>query len=308
MAETFYALYEEAGVFEAQDKDGWQDIVPELSSSVTFSKAFEKMSKLKAELENPANPKGRAGNDTRDAYARLLERLSAFGRPFSIESRLFGSSEGISVDEMIGGDDVTVLESKGLESTFKNFIFGIITSGFYRYAIAHEGGYLAPNQYETVLVIEEANEVLVGNDTAGTGGGQQFGLSGQSEFEQMLDQSAGYGLFVFAITQKIADMPKSIIANSGLVFVGKVITEDDVNVVTKTFAKDPRYDNRDYTKWFPRAPIGWFVCRSSRTTSFTDSEPVLVKVAMLNVAPPSNAEINEILMQRDTTKLLSKAS
>jgi hypothetical protein len=305
MGETFYSLYEEAGVFEAQNHEGWEDVVPELSRQVTFTKAYEKMSYYKRMLEDPSNPKGRAGNDTRDAYARLLERLSAFGRPFSIERRLFGDSDGLGVDDMIGDDDVTIIESKGLEATFKNFIFGVITSGFFRFAIAHEDGYLAPDQYETVLVIEEANEVLVGSDTAGTGGGSQFGLSGQSEFEQVLDQAAGYGLFIFAITQKIADMPKSIIANSGLVFVGKIVTEDDVNVAVKTFARDPRYDNRDFSKWFPRSPIGWFVCRSSRTTMFTDSEPVLVKVAMLNVSTPSNAEINEILTHRDTAKMLA---
>jgi hypothetical protein len=305
MGETFYSLYEEAGVFDAQNYDGWETEVPRLSASVTFTKAYEKMSYYKRMLEDPSNPKGRGGNDTRDAYARLLERLSAFGRPFSIESKLFGSSEGLGVDEMIGNDDVTVIESKGLESTFKNFIFGVITSGFFRYAIAHEDGYLAPDQYETVLVIEEANEVLTGNDSAGGKGGQQFGLTGQSEFEQVLDQAAGYGLFIIAITQKIADMPKSIIANSGLVFAGKVISEDDVNVIVKTLARDPRYDNRDFAKWFPRSPIGWFVCRSSRTTTFTDAEPVLVQIAMLNVKAPSNVEINEMLTQRDAIKKLA---
>jgi hypothetical protein len=304
LGETFYALYEEAGVFDAQNYPGWESEVPRLSSQVTFTRAYEKMSCYKRMLEDPSNPKGRGGNDTRDAYARLLERLSVFGRSFSIESKLFGSEEGLGVDEMIGNDDVTVIESKGLESTFKNFIFGVITSGFFRFAIAHEDGYLAPDQYETVLVIEEANEVLTGNDSAGGKGGQQFGLTGQSEFEQVLDQAAGYGLFIIAITQKIADMPKSIIANSGLVFAGKVVSEDDVNVIVKTLARDPRYDNRDYAKWFPRSPIGWFACRSSRTTTFTETEPVLVKIAMLNVKAPSNAEIDEILTHREVLRTL----
>jgi hypothetical protein len=305
MAETFYSLYEEAGVFEAIDHDGWEKVVPDLSRRVTFRKAYERMSYYKAQLEDPSNPKGRAGNDTRDAYSRLLERLSAFGREYSVESRMFGSSDGLGIDDIIGKDDVTVIESKGLESTFKNFLFGCISAGFFRYAIAQEGGYLNKDQYETVLVIEEANEVLVGNDTAGSGGGQQFGLTGQSEFEQMLDQAAGYGLFVFAITQKIADMPKSVIANSGLLFAGKIVTEDDINVAVKMIARDPRYDNRDIVKWFPRSPIGWFVCRSARTANFMDAEPVLVKVAMLNVAQPTNEEINEILIRRDAENRLS---
>ena len=304
MAETFYSLYEEAGVFDAYGKPGWQTEVTELSKRVTFGAADRRMNRLKKEMEDGTSSKGRGGNDTKDAYARLLERLSAFSREFSVENRLFGQSDGMGIDEIIGDDDVTVLESKGLESTFRSFIFGVITAGFYRYAIAQEGGYLAPDQYETVLVIEEANEVLTGSDTAGTGN-SQMGLSGQSEFEQMLDQSAGYGLFIIAITQKIADMPKSIIANAGLKFTGKIVTEDDINVVTKAIGKDPRIDDRDVVKWFPRSPTGWFVCQSSRTMNFIDAEPVLVKISMLNVSQPTNAEIDELLEHRDiTTKMM----
>lgn len=305
MAETFYSLYEEQGVFEVYGKPGWEKKVTELSANVTFTAAYSRMAMYKQQMDDGTSSKGRGGNDTKDAYARLLERLSAFARPYSIERTLFGEADGLGIDELIGADDVTVLESKGLESTFRSFIFGVITAGFYRYAISQPDGYLAPDQYETVLVIEEANEVLTGSDTAGTGN-SQMGLSGQSEFEQILDQSAGYGLFIFAITQKIADMPKSIIANSGIKFVGKIVTEDDINVAVKTIARDPRYDDRDVAKWFPRSPTGWFVCQSTRTFNFTDIEPVLVKIAMLNTTKPSNSEIDEILAERDARMALKQ--
>lgn len=297
MGETIYSLYEDAGVFEAQEHENWQELVSDLSRQVTFQNVYKRMESIKARLEDPTNPKGRAGNDTRDAYARLLDRLQCFSRPFSIETKLFGTSEGIGIDEMIGNDDVTILESSGLEKTFKNFIFGVITSGFYKYAKAHEGGYLAADQYETVLVIEEANEVLIGNDCAGSGSGSAMGMSvsGQSEFEEILDQSAGYGLFIIAITQKIADMPKSIIANSGLVFAGRLKTPDDITVVIRSVAREERYDDRDMVKWFPRMATGMFVCQRSRTFDFKDAEPILVQIARLNAVPPSNAEIDEML-------------
>ena len=306
MAETFYSLYEEQGVFDAYGKPGWEKAVSDLSANVTFTAAYKRMEQYKREMDDGTSAKGRSGNDTKDAYSRLLERLSAFSRPYSIERKLFGEADGLGIDELIGDDDITVLESKGLESTFRSFIFGVITAGFYRYALGRENGFLAPDQYETVLVIEEANEVLQGSDTAGSGG-SNMGLSGQSEFEQILDQSAGYGLFIFAITQKIADMPKSIIANSGIIFAGKVKTEDDVNVIVKTIAKDPRFDDRDVAKWFPRSPTGWFVCQSSRTYNFTDIEPVLVKISMLNVTKPSNSDIDDILAERDARLALRQS-
>ena len=303
LAETFYALYHEAGVFE--DAPNWRDFVPERSSKVTMCKVYDRMSKIKVQLEDPKiSGKGRMGNEARDAYTRVLDRMQVFGRKFSIETRLFGQEDGIAVDELIGGDDIIVLESYGLETTFKNFIFGCVTSGFFKYAQGHEGGFLAADQYETVLIVEEANEVLTGSDTAGSGGGSMPTLGGQSEFEKILDQSAGLGLFIIAITQKIADMPSSCVANAGLVFAGKISRADDVTLVIRKIGREERYDDRDILKWFPRSPIGWFVCRSSRNFDFKDTEPVLVHIDPLGVNPPSNRELETIIAERKAMNLL----
>ena len=303
LAETFYALYDEAGVFE--DSPNWREFVPERSSKVTLPKVYERMNKIKLELEDPLKSgKGRMGNEARDAYTRVLDRMQVFGRKFSIETRLFGDENGIGIDELIGKDDVIVLESYGLESTFRNFVFGVITSGFFKYAQGHEGGFLAEDQFETVVTIEEANEVLIGSDTAGTGNPSMPSFGGQSEFERILDQAAGLGLFIFSITQKIADMPSSVIANSGLIFAGKISRPDDVMIVIRKIGREERYDDRDILKWLPRSPIGWFVCRSSRNYDFKDVEPVLVKVDPLNIDPPSNFELETMMIQKQALQLL----
>ncbi len=303
LAETLYSLYDEAGVFE--DSPNWRDFVPERSSKVTMPKVYERMNKIKLDLEDPLKSgKGRMGNEARDAYTRVLDRMQIFGRKYSIETRLFGQEDGIGVDELIGKDDVIVLESYGLETTFRNFIFGVITSGFFKYAQGHEGGFLADDQYETVLVIEEANEVLTGSDTAGTGNSSMPSFGGQSEFERILDQAAGLGLFIFSITQKVADMPSSVIANSGLIFAGKISRPDDVMIIIRKIGREERYDDRDILKWFPRSPIGWFVCRSSRNFDFKDVEPVLVKVDPLNIDPPNNFELETRMIQKQAIELL----
>lgn len=303
LAETLYALYDEAGVFE--DSPNWREFVPERSAKVTFPKVYERMNQIKLDLEDPLKSgKGRMGNEARDAYTRVLDRMQIFGRKFSIETRLFGQEDGIGVDELVGKDDVIVLESYGLETTFRNFMFGCITSGFFKYAQGHEGGFLADDQYETVLVIEEANEVLTGSDTAGTGNSSMPSFGGQSEFERILDQAAGLGLFVFSITQKVADMPSSVIANSGLIFAGKISRPDDVTIIIRKIGREERYDDRDILKWFPRSPIGWFVCRSSRNFDFKDVEPVLVRVDPLNIDPPNNFELETRMIQKQAIGLL----
>lgn len=308
LGETLYALYDEAGVFKAMNSPDWMETVPELSKKVTFTAAYKKMERIKEGHEDPSNVKGKIGNDTRDAYARLLDRLQAFSRPYSVEHMLFGREDGVSIDEIIGNDDVTVFESEGLESSFANFIFGVLTSGIYKYGKSHEGGFLSEDQYETVLVIEEANKVFTGSDVAGTGSGKSFGMTGQSEFEEILDQSAGYGLFIFCITQRLSQMPSAVIANSGIAFIGKLKEEKDIQVAITSIGRDYRFQDRELVKWFPRSPTGWFVCMSSRCFDIKDAEPVMIKVSPLNMAPPSNAEIEELLTTREMMTKLKNAA
>lgn len=316
LSDKFYELYTEAGVFPKKGSDfseeeranvkDWNKEISERSAKVTFHKLYKKMEQERA---NFSNGQKKTGNDTLDAYSRLIERLSCFARPYSIEYRLFSAETdfedinadgtGLGVDELIGEDEVTVFESFGLESTFANFIFGVLTSGFYKVAKSFERGYLHPSQYETVLVIEEANKVLTGNDTAGTGGQNSASLSGQSEFEEILDQSAGYGLFIIAITQKISMMPSSIIANCGLLFMGKLSQPEDVDLGVRMIGREGRIDDRDVVKWLPKSPTGWFICRSNRGYDFRDAEPVLVQIEALNNCNIDNNSLNEILTKRD---------
>ena len=335
LSDVFYKLYTQAGVFPSKgeffdeeymnNKDNykfpevypdWDAEISRRSASVTFHKIYKDMQQTSDSFNGGQK---RAGNDTLDAYSRLLERLSCFARPYSIEYRLFSAEDnfsdpnskgtGLGVDELIGEDDVTVFESFGLESTFANFIFGIITSGFYKVAKGFERGYLNPAQYETVLVIEEANKVLTGNDTAGTGGGGGMAsLSGQSEFEEILDQSAGYGLFIIAITQKISMMPSSIVANCGMFFLGKISQPEDVDLAVRMIGREGRIDDRDVVKWLPKSPTGWFICRSNRGYDFRDAEPVLVQIEPLNNATISNSELEEILTKKEISAVFQKAA
>ena len=86
-------------------------------------------------------------------------------------------------------------------------------------------------------------------------------------------------------------MPSSVIANSGLIFAGKISRPEDVTTVIRKIGREERYEDRDLVKWFPRSPIGWFVCRSSRNFDFKEVEPVLVKIQPLELDPPTNSEL-----------------
>lgn len=112
IADVVYELYAESGVFDTFQKvEGWEELIPELSSRVSFQAIFKRMEEKRDVLCGG----NKSGKDTMDAFARLLERLSAFDREYSVEYLLFGTGEGIGIDEMVGEDDVTVIESQGLE-------------------------------------------------------------------------------------------------------------------------------------------------------------------------------------------------
>lgn len=293
LTRAFYEEYTKAGCFQGDGKE----FAHERSAAVTMETIYQNLEKKKQEMDDPYAKK-KYGNDARDAFTRVMDRMETYGRHGAINHAVFCNPNGMSIDDLLGKDDVVVLESYGLESTTRSFVFGLITSGIYQYCVAN-GGFVNPkDQYETILVIEEANEVLLGQDS-GSGDKNGGGLSGPSEFERIVDQAAGNGLFIWAITQKISQMPQSIIANCGLVFAGRQKIADDIEVCMNTFGRDSRYDDRPIKKWFPRCPTGWFIIQTSRTFDFKDADPVMVKVERLDVEPPTNEELQELMKMRE---------
>lgn len=298
LTRAFFEEYTKAGVF----KPDWRQHATERSSQVTMATIYENLARKREEMDDPRG-KVKYGNDARDAFTRVMDRMEAFGRVGSINHAVFCDPNGQGIDELLGNDDVVVLESYGLESTTRSFVFGLITSAIYQYAV-HNGGFVKPkDQYETILVIEEANEVLLGQDTADKSGGGV--LPGPSEFERIVDQAAGNGLFIWSITQKISKMPNSIIANCGLVFAGRQKVVDDVVVNIRQIGREERFDDRPLVKWFPKCPTGWFIVGTSRTFDFKDAEASMVKVERLKSEEPTDEELIQLTKIREV-KLLQK--
>ncbi|MBL4952131.1 serine-rich protein [Neobacillus sp. YIM B02564] len=303
LTRAFYEEYTKAGCFQGDGKK----FANERSANVTLATIYRNLEAKRQEMDDP-KAKVKYGNDARDAFTRVMDRMESFGRVGAINYQMFCNEGGMSIDELLGADDVVVLESYGLESTTRSFVFGLVTSAIYQYCV-HNGGFVKPReQYETILVIEEANEVLIGQDSS-SGDGNGGGLSGPSEFERILDQAAGNGLFIWAITQKISMLPTSIIANCGLVFGGRTKIPDDINVVVRQIGREERYDDRPLVKFFPRCPTGWFAIQTSRTFDFKDAEPAWVKVERLAIDPPEDDQLQLLVelgeLERAKKKMLN---
>ena len=223
--------------------------------------------------------------------------MDSFAQPLSAIYTVFcNRGEGcMGIDDLLGADDVVVLESYGMDTMTSNFIFGLVTSGVYQYAVSN-GGFVKPDdQYETVLVIEEANQVLINDD--------DDNLSGANPFEVILDQSAGYGMFIWTLTQKISDMPRSVLANSALKIIGRQDDEDDIKKSIVQIGKDAMIADRVFKNWLPDQPTGWFIIKSSRNRDFTKNAPVHVLIEYMDVEPPTNEELDLIIQEGELKKI-----
>lgn len=286
LGKAIRAVYQNAGCFDAEVKYNKKDEITglypatERSKNITLKHVCEQ---LQSEIEMSKQ------RDKQEAIQRILDRMDSFNEPMSSIYTVFCNEgeEGMGIDDLLGADDVIVLESYGMDTKTSAFIFGLITSGVYQYAVSN-GGFVKPkNQYETVLVIEEANQVLIGDD--------EDNLGGANPFEIILDQSAGYGLFIWTLTQKISDMPRSVLANSAIKIIGRQDDEDDIKKSIVQIGKDALIADRVFKNWFPDQPTGWFIIKSSRNRDFTKNAPIHVLVEYLDIEPPTDEELENIL-------------
>lgn len=280
-------VYKNAGCYDSAVKYNKIDPVTGLYPASERSKNITLADVCKQLEEEINNTKQR---DKMEAIQRILDRMDSFNEPLSSIYTVFCNSgdEGMGIDDLLGDDDVIVLESYGMDAKTSAFIFGLITSGVYQYAVSNDGFVKPDNQYETVLVIEEANQVLISEDSDN--------LGGQNPFETILDQSAGYGLFIWTLTQKISDMPRSVLANSALKLIGRQDDKDDIDRTIVQIGKDGKLTDRVFKNWLPDQPTGWFIVKSSRNRDFTKNAPTHVLIEYLDIEPPTNDELANILM------------
>lgn len=279
-------VYRNAGCFDEDVKYNKKDPVTGLCPATQRSRSVT-MEDVCARLQDTLQQSKQ--RDQQEAIQRVLDRMESFSEPESSIYAVFCNrgDEGMGIDDLLGADDVVVLESYGMDTKTSAFIFGLITSSVYQYAVSN-GGFVRPDdQYETVLVIEEANQVLIGED--------QDNLGGANPFEVILDQSAGYGLFIWTLTQKIADMPRSVLANSAIKMIGRQDDEMDIQKSIVQIGKDGLIADRVFKNWLPDQPTGWFIIKSSRNRDFTKNAPAHVLIEYLNIEPPSDEELDSII-------------
>lgn len=122
LADVLYGLYEQAGCFDADPGNGE---IGRKSESVTMHKAYKTLETLRI-----------LRGSREDGFSAILERLSCFSRPYSSEYRLFSAETdfcdpnavgtGSGIDALMRKRRTLVLETVGMEETFRRFVAGFI--------------------------------------------------------------------------------------------------------------------------------------------------------------------------------------
>jgi hypothetical protein len=290
ISSIIYDLYEKNEVFGHEDDPTWAN---EHSKNITLEDVYNEIEKG---LKNALLQRNQHDAEALQTY---LTRLDMYHRIHSCEYIMFCNRGGDSADILLGKDDFTVVESNGLSEKSMRFFFILLMNSIYEYALnsCPEGFYT--NSYETVIVLEEANSVLISNEK------DEAGQQSIQRFNEIIDKSASLGLFIWTITQKIASMPKSVIANSCITFIGRTAQPEDVKVINGALGFDEK-KNPEMIKFYPRMSTGMFIAKVSKGRDMASQTPVLIQASMLKSTIPSDDELETIIQEHQTEALFNE--
>lgn len=291
ISSIIYDLYEKADVFGHEDDPFWAN---EHSKDITLEDVYKGIEAKLAEAQ------ARRINHDAEALQTYLTRLDMYHRKHSNEYIMFCNRGGDSADILLGEDDFTVVESNGLSDASQRFFFILLMNSIYENALAQGPKGFYTNSYETVIVLEEANSILIAAGKDDTSGQKSI-----NRFNQLIDKSASLGLFFWTITQKIASMPDSVIANSGIVFIGRTPQEQDIKVALATLGYDDRRD-LEVKRFIPRLTTGCFLVKISKGEKFENQTPTCIKSAMLKTVIPNDQELQILIKEHELEKILNE--
>ena len=128
-----YEIYEENGVMDACRLEDWKEEVSKQSTTVNFASVYKKMKDKRDELEFSRK---HSLELEKNKTMAVLTALEPFSRSYSLEHRLYGTSEGRGIDECF--TKIVIFEEI---KNYRNPILGFIKDAIIQYCnmIADKG-------------------------------------------------------------------------------------------------------------------------------------------------------------------------
>lgn len=200
------------------------------NNDVDFVKIYKRLDELKE-----ANP------EKQDAYDKLLSRIEPFADTMSTANIALGTSEGLGVDELISDDGIIIFETDTLDNTVKKFVSSVIATGFHNIATKN-----VEVLYKNILILEDADKT--------------------SFSTPFLDEWAiNSGLDIVFIARDISDLPKRIVDNCELIFIGRQTKIDNMDIVIRELSDDIS-EQAGLFKAIAGFPPSWFATYSKNNS------------------------------------------
>ena len=222
----------------------------------------------------------------KDAFDSILQKLADFetGTLCSMYCAT-DPSECMTMESLIDGKRITVLEGGDLGEAAKKFIIELMSWGIFLYSKAKK--MYEKKVEKRFFIMEEAHRII---ENPETGNAPPLGVT-EDVFQIIFNEGREYGLYAMPIVQSPSLLPPTIITNCSILIVHRLGNKDDLDMMTAELCRNARLDNRDVPIWIAKQPIGQAIVRINNTVAHQYAEPCLVQVARCETDPPSNEEM-----------------
>lgn len=272
-AELFCKVYEEIdgydlllsaleSIFEENDVYS----TPENSKNINLDTLANKL-KEEADKEVRSNLK--------KLYAILLNHLKVYTG--DLKDIYSNNKKSLSIDDLISGNKIVILEQLGLNYQQRRFIVNILTSGITLHTMVEN----ASNK--KFIMFENLEDILV-KDT--------------DVIDVLFREGRAYGLSMIATSQRPSILSESILLNTSNFITHRLIQQPDVDTIMEQLIKKCNVDNDNLRKWITKSSVGYALIHFENSLPSNKdllSESSLVKIDLLNMSSPSVKDLNNII-------------
>jgi hypothetical protein len=235
-----------------------------------------------------------------DRIARpILEGICARLEPliYGDVGRMFGAGEGsVAVSDLAQPWGLCVIEGGDhLDEFSKTFLLAWFGWLAYQDAFTRMTRGLAREGETVQICFEELNKILAGvsggDDDDGGGGNYLIGQLGQ-----MWLDSRKARIWLHGIVQAPSLVPRTVRDSCNNVFTGMLKGSDNRDVAVAAVARSEKgFTDEHWRRWVGRLAVAQMMVRLGYTQDQTQLEPMKVRPAMLALAKPDDAALQEIL-------------
>ena len=230
----------------------------------------------------------------RNMLEGIRERLSTFVEG-AAEAQYAAGPDAIDITEIVPGDwGVAILEGGAFLDDFsKAFLLAWASFQIYTDTMVQrlQRGRTEPARIQ--IVFEEANKMLGGTVSSKN---EEGGATVAERFEAMWRDSRKYGIWLHLLTQTPSAIPPGIMSSCNNLFVSQLKNAKDRDLITASLHRSEKsLTDEQFRKFISRVPVARAIVKLGYSDVPSEVEPAYIRPWMLDVAEPSDPDIERRL-------------